>query len=355
MGSTPTGEFFVSPLTDTFCGAAGARAFRDGVDLGGEIPNVVSRWANAESQELNTPLALSLPARGARTRAGPASTAAACVTSTPSRRTGRPVADRTHAVRQGHARADEPRPLRRLPGLQRRLLHVPAGERRRLAGQPRRDERRRADRPVLGVGRPRARAISSTSASWAAAATATPSTATPKPCERTSSSDSSARRRHRTSTASSSPTAESTLRRRRPDGERSGPSASGNPSRRRGASTFRRAGFGSRNVSSERPAARRSARSAAASSHLRMRGGKSTPIVRGVTVAHAGPLRADPASSSCVEACCPGCGRSSTSISRSATTRRSRSRDRLARMAAVFDWTAPDRPQSRHVLPRQQP
>ena len=28
----------------------------DGVDLGGEIPNVVSRWANAESQELNTPL-----------------------------------------------------------------------------------------------------------------------------------------------------------------------------------------------------------------------------------------------------------------------------------------------------------
>ena len=53
---TADGEFFVAPLTDTFCGAAGARAFADGVDLGGEIPNIVSRWANVESQELNTPI-----------------------------------------------------------------------------------------------------------------------------------------------------------------------------------------------------------------------------------------------------------------------------------------------------------
>jgi N-methylhydantoinase B len=55
-GVDDQGEFFVAPLTDTFAGAAGARSFRDGVDIGGEIPNVVSRWANAESQELNTPL-----------------------------------------------------------------------------------------------------------------------------------------------------------------------------------------------------------------------------------------------------------------------------------------------------------
>jgi N-methylhydantoinase B len=55
-GLTPDGEFFIAPLTDTFGGSGGARAFADGVDLGGEIPNVVSRWANAESQELNTPL-----------------------------------------------------------------------------------------------------------------------------------------------------------------------------------------------------------------------------------------------------------------------------------------------------------
>ena len=55
-GLDAEGQFFVAPLTDTFCGAGGARALRDGVDLGGEIPNVVSRWANVESQELGTPL-----------------------------------------------------------------------------------------------------------------------------------------------------------------------------------------------------------------------------------------------------------------------------------------------------------
>ena len=55
-GLTATGEFFVAPLTDTFGGSGGARAQKDGEDIGGEIPNVVSRWANVESQELNTPL-----------------------------------------------------------------------------------------------------------------------------------------------------------------------------------------------------------------------------------------------------------------------------------------------------------
>lgn len=55
-GLTASGDFYVAPLTDTFGGAGGARAFKDGVDIGGEIPNVVSRWANAETQELNTPL-----------------------------------------------------------------------------------------------------------------------------------------------------------------------------------------------------------------------------------------------------------------------------------------------------------
>ncbi len=55
-GLTASGEFFVAPLTDTFAGSGGARALKDGEDIGGEIPNVVSRWANVESQELNTPL-----------------------------------------------------------------------------------------------------------------------------------------------------------------------------------------------------------------------------------------------------------------------------------------------------------
>jgi len=46
-------EYFVTLLTDTFAGAGGARAFADGVDNGGEIPNVVSRWANVETEELH--------------------------------------------------------------------------------------------------------------------------------------------------------------------------------------------------------------------------------------------------------------------------------------------------------------
>jgi N-methylhydantoinase B len=56
FGRNADGEYFVYMLTDTFAGAGGARAFADGVDLGGEIPNVVSRWANVESEELNTPV-----------------------------------------------------------------------------------------------------------------------------------------------------------------------------------------------------------------------------------------------------------------------------------------------------------
>ena len=55
-GFNQTGEYFVSPLTDTFAGAGGARAFKDGVDIGGEIPNVVSRWANVETHEMSFPL-----------------------------------------------------------------------------------------------------------------------------------------------------------------------------------------------------------------------------------------------------------------------------------------------------------
>jgi N-methylhydantoinase B len=56
FGRNRDGDEFVYMLTDTFAGAGGARAFADGIDLGGEIPNVVSRWANVESEELNTPV-----------------------------------------------------------------------------------------------------------------------------------------------------------------------------------------------------------------------------------------------------------------------------------------------------------
>lgn len=46
----------VEALTDTFAGSGGARAFDDGVDLGGEVVNVVARWGNAERHEASLPL-----------------------------------------------------------------------------------------------------------------------------------------------------------------------------------------------------------------------------------------------------------------------------------------------------------
>jgi N-methylhydantoinase B len=50
------GRPFLSYSTDAFAGAGGARAVEDGVDIGGEIPNGVSRWANVETHELNAPI-----------------------------------------------------------------------------------------------------------------------------------------------------------------------------------------------------------------------------------------------------------------------------------------------------------
>ncbi|MES3160811.1 MAG: hydantoinase B/oxoprolinase family protein [Halorubrum sp.] len=49
-------ETHVEGISDTFAGAGGARAFADGVDLGGEVVNVVARWGNAERHEAVLPL-----------------------------------------------------------------------------------------------------------------------------------------------------------------------------------------------------------------------------------------------------------------------------------------------------------
>ena len=43
-------------LTETFAGAGGARSFADGIDVGGEIPNPISRMANVENTENTFPL-----------------------------------------------------------------------------------------------------------------------------------------------------------------------------------------------------------------------------------------------------------------------------------------------------------
>lgn len=43
-------------FTETFAGAGGASTFADGVDIGGEIPNPISRMANVETVESNFPV-----------------------------------------------------------------------------------------------------------------------------------------------------------------------------------------------------------------------------------------------------------------------------------------------------------
>lgn len=55
-GNNKEGDWYTAILTDVFCGSGGAVAVSDGVDLGGEIPNVVSRWANVEHHELRLPM-----------------------------------------------------------------------------------------------------------------------------------------------------------------------------------------------------------------------------------------------------------------------------------------------------------
>lgn len=55
-GHRANGTYYISALTDTFAGAGGAMATRDGIDMGGELANVVSRWGNVEKHELMAPV-----------------------------------------------------------------------------------------------------------------------------------------------------------------------------------------------------------------------------------------------------------------------------------------------------------
>lgn len=56
FGRNQNGGFSIGILTETFAGAGGARSFGDGVDIGGEIPNPISRMANVETVEANFPI-----------------------------------------------------------------------------------------------------------------------------------------------------------------------------------------------------------------------------------------------------------------------------------------------------------
>ena len=70
FGTNQHGRESIETLTETFAGAGGARTFADGVDLGGELPNPISRMANVETLERNFPVRY-LFRRRARDSAGP--------------------------------------------------------------------------------------------------------------------------------------------------------------------------------------------------------------------------------------------------------------------------------------------
>ncbi|MDB5409605.1 MAG: hydantoinase/oxoprolinase [Rhodospirillales bacterium] len=56
FGRNQKGGDAIGILTETFAGAGGARSFGDGVDIGGEIPNPISRMANVETMEASFPI-----------------------------------------------------------------------------------------------------------------------------------------------------------------------------------------------------------------------------------------------------------------------------------------------------------
>jgi N-methylhydantoinase B len=56
FGNNQKGNQTIGILTETFAGAGGARTFGDGVDVGGEIPNPISRMANVETIEATFPV-----------------------------------------------------------------------------------------------------------------------------------------------------------------------------------------------------------------------------------------------------------------------------------------------------------
>jgi N-methylhydantoinase B len=56
FGNNQRGRLAIGILTETFAGAGGARSFADGVDVGGEVPNPISRMANVETIEATFPI-----------------------------------------------------------------------------------------------------------------------------------------------------------------------------------------------------------------------------------------------------------------------------------------------------------
>jgi N-methylhydantoinase B len=56
FGKNQHGQDVIGSTTETFGGSGGGRYLRDGIDIGGEIPNPISRMANVETNEANMPI-----------------------------------------------------------------------------------------------------------------------------------------------------------------------------------------------------------------------------------------------------------------------------------------------------------
>ena len=56
FGRNQHGSDAIGILTETFAGAGGARTYADGIDVGGEMPNPISRMANVETLEAGFPI-----------------------------------------------------------------------------------------------------------------------------------------------------------------------------------------------------------------------------------------------------------------------------------------------------------
>ena len=56
FGQNQHNKLAIGILTETFAGAGGARAWADGIEVGGEIPNPISRMANVETVEYTFPV-----------------------------------------------------------------------------------------------------------------------------------------------------------------------------------------------------------------------------------------------------------------------------------------------------------
>ena len=142
FGRDQRGNYTIGYMTDVFGGAGGARSYADGVDVGGDIPNPITRTANVETTEARLPVRYLFPTPGSgrRRRRAP-----------PWRRRDRIRGDAARRARrrppfrddgQGHALPHQRGDRRRLCRLAAALLPGAHAGGRRRAGQVRHHVRR---------------------------------------------------------------------------------------------------------------------------------------------------------------------------------------------------------------------